>query len=110
VIELVKAGLSSEVILAKIKSSNTNFDTSPAALKELKSANVPDTVILAIVQATGSVSNSPEDVSGSPRPTVDQVLDKYVQAVGRDAFQKRTSTHWKGTAEKGRQDGRTGNL
>ena len=100
VIDLVKAGLSSEVILAKIKSSSSNFDTSPAALKELKSANVPDTVILAIVQAIGSAVNSSQDVSSSPHPTVDQILDKYVQAVGREAFQKRTTTHWKGTAER----------
>src|SRR6267142_1080464 len=100
VIEVVKVGLSSEVILAKIKASNSNFDTSPAALKELKSANVHDTIILAIVQAPGSASGS-QNVADSSHPTVDQVLDKYVQAMGRQAFQKRTSTHLKGTAVRG---------
>jgi hypothetical protein len=55
VIELVKAGLSSEVLTAKIKSSACNFDTSPSALKDLKGAGVPDGVILAMVQVpTGS--------------------------------------------------------
>lgn len=51
VIELVKAGLSPEVLSAKIKSSACNFDTSPSALKDLKGAGVPDGVILAMVQA-----------------------------------------------------------
>ena len=51
VIDLSKAGLPSEVITAKINSSPCNFDTSPSALKDLKGAGVPDTVILAMVQA-----------------------------------------------------------
>ncbi len=51
VIDLLKAGLTPEVVVAKIKASVCNFDTSPASLKELKSAAVPDAVILAMVQA-----------------------------------------------------------
>jgi hypothetical protein len=51
VIELVKAGLSPEVIVAKIKTSACNFETSPDALKQLKSEGVPEAVILAMVQA-----------------------------------------------------------
>jgi hypothetical protein len=51
VIELLKVGMSSEVVAAKIKTSTCKFDTSPTALKELKSAGVPDSVILAMVQA-----------------------------------------------------------
>ena len=55
VIELVKVGLSSEVVVAKIKSSVCNFDTSASALKDLKGNGVPDAVILAMIQApTGS--------------------------------------------------------
>jgi hypothetical protein len=49
VLEMLKAGLTADVIAAKIKSSPASFDTSPAALAELKAANVPDAVILAMV-------------------------------------------------------------
>jgi hypothetical protein len=50
VLDMVKAGIAAEIIVAKIKSSETNFDTSPGALAELKAANVPDSVILAMVK------------------------------------------------------------
>jgi hypothetical protein len=60
VTELVKAGLSSEVIVAKIKNSGSTFDTSPAALRELKDAGVPEAIILAMVQApTGGRNDTP---------------------------------------------------
>jgi hypothetical protein len=49
VLEMLKAGLTADVVLAKIKSSPASFDTSPTALAELKAANVPDSVILAMV-------------------------------------------------------------
>jgi hypothetical protein len=51
VLDLLKAGLSPALVVAKIKQSKTSFDTSPAALKSLKEAKVPDTVILAMIEA-----------------------------------------------------------
>jgi hypothetical protein len=51
VVDMVKAGIGSAVIVAKIKGSANGFDTSPAALQELKAAGVPDEVILVMVQA-----------------------------------------------------------
>ena len=51
VVGLIKAGISGEVVIAKIKTAPSSFDTTPAALKELKGAGVPDDVILAMVQA-----------------------------------------------------------
>jgi hypothetical protein len=54
VVGLVNAGISAEVIIAKIKTASCSFDTSPTALKELKDAGVPDNVILAMVQAPGN--------------------------------------------------------
>jgi hypothetical protein len=54
---LLSAGLTPEVIIAKIESSNCDFDTSPDTLKVLKAANVPDAVILAMVQATKAERN-----------------------------------------------------
>lgn len=50
VLDMIRSGLTADVIVAKIKSSETNFDTSPSALAELKAANVPDNVMLAMVK------------------------------------------------------------
>jgi hypothetical protein len=60
VVDLVKTGLSSEVILAKIKVGPCNFDVSTDGLKGLKAAGVPDNLILAMVEA----SAPPKDASG----------------------------------------------
>lgn len=50
VLEMIKAGLSEEIVVAKIKSSPSKFDTTPTALSELKAGGVPDSVIMAMVQ------------------------------------------------------------
>jgi hypothetical protein len=50
VLMMLKMGLSAEVIIAKIKVSNCKFDTSPAALEELKNAKASDAIILAMMQ------------------------------------------------------------
>lgn len=72
VLDMVKAGLASEVIVAKIKASASNsFDTSTAALQELKTAGVSDAVILAMVQAGSSTNAAAADA-----PSVDvKVVD-----------------------------------
>lgn len=49
VLMMLKMGLSSEVIIAKIKVSNCSFDTSPVALQELKNAKASDSLILAMM-------------------------------------------------------------
>src|SRR6202035_1647045 len=51
VLDMLKAGLSQDIVIAKIRASACEFDTAPAALRVLKDANVPDAVILAMVQA-----------------------------------------------------------
>jgi hypothetical protein len=43
--------LGSDVIVAKIKASSCEFDTSPAALQKLKQAGIADKTILAMVEA-----------------------------------------------------------
>ena len=53
VLMMLKMGLSSEVIAAKIKVSNCKFDTSPASLQELKKANASDALILSMMDASG---------------------------------------------------------
>lgn len=63
--EMLKAGLSEEVVIAKIKASPSKFDTSPAALQDLKTGNVPDAIILAMVQAsTAAPDNSAVAAAG----------------------------------------------
>lgn len=51
ILSMNKAGLPSSVLIAKIKSSACNFDTSPAQLQQMKVGGVPDDVILAMVEA-----------------------------------------------------------
>jgi hypothetical protein len=62
ILGMARAGLSSDIIIAKIQTSACIFDTSPSTLIELKSAGVPETVTLAMVKC------SPPDKSQS-RPT-----------------------------------------
>jgi hypothetical protein len=57
VLDMVKTGLSTDIILAKLKASQNNFDTSPSALTELKTNNVPEAVILAMVKGPEPASS-----------------------------------------------------
>ena len=50
VVEMVAAGLSVDVILAKINASNGRYDTSPAGLQQLKAAHVPDAIVLEMIK------------------------------------------------------------
>jgi len=64
VMSMVKAGLPADIVVAKIKASPGDFDTSPATLEKLKSESVPDSVILAMVDASSKTSKS-----AAPAPT-----------------------------------------
>lgn len=59
VLDMMKAGLSTDVIVAKIKASKSKFDTSPRVLSELKAANVPDAVIMAMVEGPSVATPQP---------------------------------------------------
>lgn len=64
VLMMLKMGLSSEVIIAKIKVSNCSFDTSPTALQELKNASASDALIMSMMApaapAAGATAASPQ--------------------------------------------------
>jgi hypothetical protein len=60
--------LSPEVIIAKIQSSPTSFDTSASGLQKLKYAGVPDKVIVAMVQASAIPAAAPA-VTEAPKPS-----------------------------------------
>jgi hypothetical protein len=62
VLALVKAALAPDVIITKIKSSACNFETTPAALEQLKAGGVPEAVIAAMLAAPGA-SVAPETTS-----------------------------------------------
>jgi hypothetical protein len=58
--------LSPDVIIAKIKSSATSFDTSAGGLQNLKRAGIPDSVIVAMVEA--SAARTAASVPEAPKP------------------------------------------
>lgn len=62
VLAMVKAALAPDVIIAKIRSSACNFETTPAALAQLKAGGVPDAVLLALLD-TRSATLAPETAS-----------------------------------------------
>jgi hypothetical protein len=79
VVEMVKIGISTDIIIAKIKASPTKFDTSVGAMQELKTASVPDAVILAMVQApTGTTSAEALGPTGSSDETGEATALVYV--------------------------------
>jgi hypothetical protein len=58
ILDMHKAGLPPNVLVAKIKASQCGFDTSPSQLKQLKAEGLTDAVILAMVEAP----------TGQPKP------------------------------------------
>jgi hypothetical protein len=71
ILDMNKAGLSSNVLIAKIKSSTCEFDTSSSRLQQLKEAGVPDSVILAMVEVPDQGSKTigaAKSAVESPKP------------------------------------------
>lgn len=68
VIKLTRAGLSEDVIIAKIKSSSTRFDTSTDAILQLKQAGVKDRVLEAML-SEGKPTTQPAQ-SPTSKPNV----------------------------------------
>lgn len=88
VIQMVKAGFSENVILAKMRSSQTKFDTRTEALIALKQAGTPEKVMQAIVSggappaasAPAAIATAPQ---GSHRGPVYHVSGgKQVELIG----------------------------
>jgi hypothetical protein len=59
ILELHKAGLPEQVLVAKIRASQCDFDTSPAELSRLKSSGLADGVILAMVETPATKDPTP---------------------------------------------------
>jgi uncharacterized protein YgiM (DUF1202 family) len=67
ILDLLRLKFSSDVILAKIKATSCDFDTSPTALKHLKQSLVPDRIVQAMVQAPSA--KQPPTASAEPAPS-----------------------------------------
>lgn len=63
VVFMLKAGLSSEIIITKIKISTASFDTSASALRELKDAGADDSVIVAMIESAAPAKPAPPAVA-----------------------------------------------
>ena len=69
VLDLLTAGLSPEIIIAKVENSRCSFDTSPAVLMQLKERGVPDNIILVMIEAPVTpVEPAIPSPDPSPRP------------------------------------------
>jgi len=60
ILQMSSAGLSPEIIQAKIANSKCRFDTSPKALLELKNAGIQDPLILSMVSAPTQAELQPD--------------------------------------------------
>ena len=82
VIELVKIGLGDEAVVAKIKASAAQFDTSTSALIALKQAGASSSVIAAMIEATNgaNVSANAQMSSDSSDPKVPHPSGIYLLA------------------------------
>src|SRR5690348_5185841 len=63
VVKMLHDGLSPDVVAAKVRKSESEFDTSPGTLAALKAAGVPDAVTLAMLEAPAAhaAENRPPD-------------------------------------------------
>src|SRR5579872_5978740 len=81
---------SADALVLKIKSSSCSFDTSPSALQELKLQRVPDSVILAVLQAPKplmrtAATTAPEIVA-KPSSVAHELIANGTIAAGSKVF------------------------
>lgn len=76
VLDLLKAGMSPAVLVAKIKSTQSKFDTSATALNALKTGGATDEIILAVIEVSAAKK---EGVTGSTskRRVTDELSIKF---------------------------------
>jgi hypothetical protein len=106
VVEMVKAGLSERVIIAKIRNNPTKFDTQTDALIALKENGVPEKVIEAIMSPSassapaGSVAMAPPPAASPARPTVYQIVGgKEVELVAAGSEVQRNNARYSRSTE-----------
>jgi SH3 domain-containing protein len=103
IISMHATRLSPDVIIAKIKSSPTRFDTSADGLQKLKRAGISDDVILAMVQASADASTAapmadppkPPEILQIRVPDGTPVEVEMIASVSSDAVREGTIIHLK---------------
>ena len=74
VVKMVQAGLSPELIIAKIKKSEKDFDTSGAALAELKKIGVPNEILLLMLDSDPS---PPDNTAKKSKRVTDELTTAF---------------------------------
>src|SRR4051812_30238069 len=69
---MLGSGISPEIVAAKIRSSSSEFDTSPATLESLKKSNVPDSVVIAMIESS---KPQPKEIVAAPPALSPEVLE-----------------------------------
>ena len=74
VLAMTKAALAPDVMISRIKSSACRFETTPAALAQLRSGGVPEAVILAMLDSTSAVVVAATQAASQPVVAPPQAL------------------------------------
>lgn len=102
VVKLAQAGLGDDTILLAIQNSDTNFDTSPEALIDLKAKGVSPAVLNAVLKAGVSVHSpaAPASAAGSSNPEGRALMAKVVETFGgAQRLAALQGTRYKGTRQ-----------
>ena len=93
VISLTKAGLSSSIIVGKIKSSATKFDLSTDSLIKLKQAGVSDDIVGAMLESKSGrlTPRRHPQVPLRPRPTATRTIRCRNTRTGSISLRKKTA-------------------
>jgi hypothetical protein len=83
VIQMVKANLGAEVVVAKIEASSTQFDTSTDALAVLKAAGVADAIITAMIKAVPAKRAASTDTTEASATANESKATVYVYRPGK---------------------------
>lgn len=92
VIEMVRAGLGTDVIVKKISSSGSAFDVSVKALVEMKKAGVSDEVIGVVMEKGKTAAPAAKQTAGDPKsysenmPEADSKPSPTAIPTGKDAL------------------------
>lgn len=73
-IELSKAGLGDDVLIALIEVDQRIFNIDTATLKQLKEGGVSDTVIVALIRSRRTPRNEPDAAQAAPEPRKPEVI------------------------------------
>lgn len=85
VIEMVRGGLGEEIVVAKIRKSQANFDLSAVALVELKKAGVSDSIILLMMEKSDESQQAP---AASVQTFSESAGDNSVEKPPKDGVRK----------------------